>query len=101
MSDPVENVNAELRAGREVTVEEAQAATRGAVHQLALLVHADPPVEVEVWDAWHRDWYAGQVEAWRGDRVSVRYSRGPGLTHLVWLPADAVRRVEPVDGERA
>lgn len=86
--------NAALRAGREVTVEEVQEATRAAVHQLAPLVTADPPVDVEVWDAWHKDWYPGQVTAWRADRVHVRYSRGPGLVHLVWLPADAVRRAK-------
>lgn len=93
MADPID-VNAELLAGREVTAQQVQEATRAAIHQLAPLRTADPPVVVEVWDAWRRDWYRGEVLHWRGDRVNVRYSSAPGLSHLVWLPVDAVRRVE-------
>lgn len=60
--------------------------TSPAVHRVA-----DPPVPVEVDDSGGT--WPGLVLGWRGDRVYVRYSEGPGLTHLTWVPASHVRRV--------
>lgn len=53
-------------------------------------VRPPEPIPVEVLH--EGEWWPGQCLAWRGDRVSVRFSRGVGLTHLMWVPADAVRR---------
>lgn len=55
------------------------------------LVHLNPPVEVlfEV-DGQHHHGYA---LAYAGDRVTVRYSRGPGMNHLAVVDAAAVTRV--------
>lgn len=82
----------EGRGGTEVTVEQCQAAIRGMVHELAPMLRADPPVPVEVWDPLRREWFKGQVEAWCGEMVHATYSTAPGAKHLVWVPADAVRR---------
>lgn len=92
--DGAKDVNAELLAGREVTREDVQAAVRAMTEQAGPLHTLDPPEPVEVWDPWHPGWWPGLATHWRGDRVNVRYSSAPGLSHLVWLPADAVRRVE-------
>lgn len=55
------------------------------------LVRPDEEVPVEVLE--HGEWWPGFADAWRGDRVSVRYRKGVGMTHLGWFPADHVRRV--------
>ena len=55
------------------------------------LVRLNPPVPVEVWA--QREWWPGWANAYRGERVSCRWSRGPGLNHLTWQPAEHVRRV--------
>lgn len=55
------------------------------------LVRLDPPVAVEVladWECW-----PGLAMAWRGQRVSVSWSKGPGLNYRTWEPAERVRRV--------
>jgi hypothetical protein len=38
--------------------------------------------------------WPGFAEAWRDDRVMVRYSIGPGLQHLHWVDASQVTRRE-------
>jgi hypothetical protein len=37
--------------------------------------------------------WQGFAEAWRDDRVYVRYTTGPGQQHLHWVDAAQVRRV--------
>lgn len=54
------------------------------------VVRLDPPVEVEVLAG--GEWWPGFASAYRGRRVSVSWSKGPGMRHLTWEPADHVRR---------
>jgi hypothetical protein len=66
----------------------------GAVHsgEEPLYVRADEPIQVLVT---HDDGqeYPGWVTGWRGERVHVEYSAGVGMKHMLWLPAERVRRV--------
>jgi hypothetical protein len=36
----------------------------------------------------------GRVLGWRGHRVYLTWSLGPGLNHLGWVPAADVERIE-------
>ena len=54
-------------------------------------VSLDPPAEIEV--RADGEWWPGTATAYRGRRISVPYSRGIGLNHMTWVPADQVRRV--------
>ena len=54
------------------------------------LVRLDPAVAVEV--LVDGEWWPGFASAYRGRRVSVSWSKGPGMRHLTWEPADRVRR---------
>lgn len=58
---------------------------------LAPYVTAEPAVPVRVHVADQER--AGEVLGWRGERVYVRWSGGPGLNHLGWMPACAVERL--------
>jgi hypothetical protein len=37
--------------------------------------------------------YPGWVTGWRGERVDVEYSVAVGMKHMLWLPAERVRRL--------
>lgn len=63
---------------------------RALVVALPPLVRPDQPVPVHVLH--EREWWPGAVVAWRGQRVSVEFTVGPGAKHLLWVPADHVRR---------
>jgi len=56
------------------------------VVDLAAMVRLDPPVVVE--GLVDGEWWPGGASAYRGARVSVSWSKGPGLRHLTWGPAD-------------
>ena len=63
---------------------------RAEVIGLPPLVRLDPAVAVEVLVDGER--WPGFASAYRGRRVSVSWSKGPGMRHLTWEPADHVRR---------
>lgn len=52
----------------------------------------DPPVQVEVLFEGER-WCSGWATAYRGERVSVRFTTGLGEQRVRWEPAVNVRRV--------
>lgn len=48
--------------------------------------------------AWMRGFPVEAVAlGWTGDRVHIRWSDGPGLNHLGWVPAADVERQKPPD----
>lgn len=65
--------------------------TSSAVHRTC-----DPPVPVEVDDVGGT--WPGLVLGWRGERVYVHYSEGPGLNHRTWVAAARVRRATASTG---
>ncbi len=62
------------------------------VVHLPPLIRPDAAVPVVVLE--DGEWWPGFVKAWRGNRVSVAYTKALGMTHLSWVPADRVKRVE-------
>ena len=57
---------------------------------LPALVRLEPPVEVQV--VADDEWWPGLASAYRGRRVSVSWSKGPGMRYLTWEPAKRIRR---------
>lgn len=57
------------------------------------LVKPLEPIMVEVYDERDGLWWPGWCSAWRGDRVSVSFTKAPGMKYMLWLPAEHVRRV--------
>ncbi len=63
----------------------------GELVELRPLVYLDPPTVVEV--LVDGEWWPGTATAYRGRAVDVTWSKGPGMRHMTWVPADRVRRV--------
>lgn len=57
-------------------------------------VPADPPVPVTAMVRGERR--EGVVLGWRGDRVYLRWTAGPGLNHLTWVMAADVERLDGI-----